>query len=115
MKTKRINSDKLNSLLPDIENVIRTAFGSKVIKIILFGSYARGDHNIESDVDILVLVNDNDLRKYRKDRVKIITEFLEFHNLLLSIRIINAANFSTYKDVIPFYRNVMSQGITLYG
>ncbi|GBD87120.1 nucleotidyltransferase domain protein [bacterium BMS3Abin03] len=115
MKNKQIKNKKLKSLLPKIENRIRTTFGSKVLKIILFGSYARGDYNSESDVDIFVLINDNNLRKYRKDRVKIITEFLESNNLLLSIRIITADNFSTYKDVIPFYQNVMSQGITLYG
>jgi predicted nucleotidyltransferase len=115
MKTQKRNNEKLKSLLPEIEKRIRTAFGSKVSKIILFGSYARGDYDSESDVDIFVLVNDNNLRKYRKDRVKIITEFLESHNLLLSVRIINATKFSTYKDVVPFYQNVISQGITLYG
>jgi len=115
MKKQKINNEKIKPLLPEIEKRIRTAFGNKVLKIILFGSYARGDYNNESDVDIFVLVNDKDLRKYRKDRVKIITEFLEFHDLLLSIRIINADYFSTYKDVIPFYQNVISQGITLYG
>jgi len=114
MKTKQIGNAKLRSLLPEIENKIRTAFGSKVLKIVLFGSYARGDYNKESDVDILVLVTDKNLRKYRKERVKIITEFLESHNLLLSIRIITKDNFSTYKDIVPFYQNVISQGITLY-
>ena len=68
MKTKQIKNEKLKSLLPEIEKRIRTMFGSRVIKIVLFGSYARGDYDNESDVDIFVLVNDNDLRRYRKDR-----------------------------------------------
>ena len=115
MKTKEIKNERLKSLLPEIEKRIRKDFGNKVLKIILFGSYARGDFDNESDVDIFVLVNDNDLRKYRKERVKIITEFLELHNFLLSIRIINSTSFSNYNDVVPFYQNVMKQGIILYG
>jgi len=112
MKTK---NEKLNSLLPKIEKRIRELFGEKVLKIVLFGSYARGDYYGESDVDIFVLVNDGDLRKYRKTRVKIITEFLESHEILLSIRIINVAIFNRYKDVLPFYQNVINEGISLYG
>ena len=83
MKTKQVKNEKLKSLLPEIEKRIRTMFGSRVIKIVLFGSYARGDYDNESDVDIFVLVNDNDLRRYRKDRIKLITEFLELYNLLI--------------------------------
>lgn len=115
MNTKLTNDIKLNSLLPEIEKRIRELFGEKVLKIILFGSYARGDFHGESDVDIFVLVNDGDLRKYRKTRVKIITEFLESHEILLSLRIINATNFNKYKDVLPFYQNVIREGISLYG
>ena len=85
------------------------------MKIVLFGSYARGDFNSESDVDIFVLVNDNNLSIYRKTRVKIITEFLEAYEILLSIRIISENSFSNYKDVIPFYQNVITQAINLYG
>jgi len=115
METQLINNEKLNSLLPELEKRIRELFGEKVLKIVLFGSYARGDYNTESDIDIFVLVNDNDLSRYRKERVKIITEFLESHGILLSIRIINAANFNRYKDVLPFYQNVIHEGISLYG
>ncbi|MGA7722087.1 MAG: nucleotidyltransferase domain-containing protein [Ignavibacteriaceae bacterium] len=115
MKSKLTNSKKLNSLLPLIEKRIRELFGEKVMKIILFGSYARGDYNNESDVDIFVLVNDDDLSIYRKKRVNIITEFLETHEILVSIRITNDHTFSKYKDVISFYKNVITQGINLYG
>ena len=115
MDKKLTNNKKLNSLLPGIEKRIRELFGEKVLKIVLFGSYARGDYNRESDVDIFVLVNDHDLSKYRRERVKIITEFLESQEILISIRIINAATFNKYKDYLPFYQNVILEGISLYG
>lgn len=107
--------NNLNKLLPEIEKRIRELFGEKVSKIILFGSYARGDYNTESDVDLIVLVDDENLYKYRKSRVKIILEYLEKYNILLSIRIVEANKFIMYKDTLPFYQNIVTQGINLYG
>lgn len=111
----KIKDEKLKRLLPEIEKSIRESFGEKVLKIILFGSYARGDYNFESDVDIIVLVNDENLYKYRKRRVKIILKYLDKHNILLSIRIVEANKFNKYKDSLPFYQNVINQGVSLYG
>ena len=42
MKTK---NEKIGRLLPEIEKRIRELFGEKALKIILFGSYARGDYH----------------------------------------------------------------------
>jgi len=36
---------------------VRKQFGSRVVAISLFGSYARGDANEESDIDCLVLLD----------------------------------------------------------
>lgn len=109
------SNKKLNFLLPKIKRRIRERFGEKITKIVLFGSYARGDYNQESDVDICVIVSDSDLQKYRKARVNIITEFLESDEILLSIRIINSGVFDQYKAFLPFYKNVIHEGISLYG
>ena len=39
--------------------------GSKLIKVIVYGSYARGDYNSSSDVDVMILVkmSDNEIKK----------------------------------------------------
>lgn len=42
--------------------------GLKIIKIILFGSRARGDFNKDSDWDLLVIV-DKDIGPYQKRRI----------------------------------------------
>ena len=111
----KIKDEKINKILPDIEKKIIEIFGEKVEKIILFGSYARGDFNPESDFDILVIVNDNDLRSYRKARAKIISEFLFKYDILLSIRLASKDTFSRNKMISPFYQNVIKEGISLYG
>ena len=38
----------------DIDNIINILQGYKVKKVALFGSYARGDNNEKSDIDILI-------------------------------------------------------------
>ena len=44
--------------------------GSKLTKVIVYGSYARGDYNSSSDVDVMILVkmSDNEIKKIVKDR-----------------------------------------------
>ena len=43
---------QLNSLLSEFLKSSKELFGEKLKDIILFGSYARGDYDDESDVDI---------------------------------------------------------------
>ncbi len=115
MKKQITNSDKLNSLLPEIESKIRTTFGSKVLKIVLFGSYARGDYDRESDVDFLVVVDDENLDYYRKKRVELTNYYLDKESILLSIIIEKASVAERYKNHSPFLMNVVKEGIVVYG
>lgn len=115
MNSMSTDNKDINKILPKIEKRILQLFGSCVQKIILFGSYARKDFNEESDVDIIVIVTDTDIEKYRKLRTKIISEFLIKYDVLLSIRILNNEEFSKYKDVSPFLQNIVKEGILFYG
>ena len=52
--------------LKAIEKEVRTAlkrlYGERVAKILLYGSYARGDFHAESDVDFLLILNDESIQ-----------------------------------------------------
>ncbi|MEO0160388.1 MAG: nucleotidyltransferase domain-containing protein [candidate division WOR-3 bacterium] len=109
------NNEKLNRLLPEIEKKIRESFGEKVTKIILFGSFARGDYHKYSDVDILVIVDDEDLIKYRKKRPDIILDIINKYDLFLSIRIVKARIFNSYREISGFYSDVIKEGLIIYG
>lgn len=109
-KTKNIEN-----ILHEVEKRILELFGTNVEKIILFGSYARNDFNEASDVDLIVLVKDNKIEDYRKLRIKIISEFLITHEVLLSIRILNSQDFIKYKDTSPFLQNIVKEGVAFYG
>ncbi len=112
MKTK---NEKIDRLLPEIEKRIRELFGEKVLKIILFGSYARGDYNEESDIDIMVIVDDENLESYKKKRTVLTNYYLDKEDILLSIIIEKASFTERYKNHSPFLINVINEGTVVYG
>lgn len=112
---QKTKAEKLNRLLPEIEKKICDSFGEKVQKIILFGSYARGDFDEESDVDILVIVDDENLNYYKKKSTEIISFYLNEEELFLSIIIESASFIERYKNYSPFLINVNNEGRILYG
>ena len=60
---------KMNGLLQTYISEIKKIYGTHLSKIILYGSYARGDFRPDSDVDIMILLDlsDLDLKKYSKE------------------------------------------------
>lgn len=45
----------ISNLLTEYVSVLKQLYGAKLKKVILFGSYARGDFGPESDIDIMIL------------------------------------------------------------
>lgn len=57
IKVTKVDQALLDEIMKRIKEVIAP------LKIILFGSYARGNHNPDSDLDILVVINENGIPK----------------------------------------------------
>ena len=62
-------SDDINIITKEIVEDVLELFKEKVYKIVLYGSYARGDFTKESDVDIMILLNcdKEEVKQYRKE------------------------------------------------
>jgi len=90
-------------------------FGENLVSVILYGSYARGDYDIESDVDIMLLVNLPQIDKtdYRKKITELSSDLSLNNDLTVSIKIKDSNTFFYYKDSIPFYNNVIKDGVTI--
>lgn len=84
-----------------------------VAGIILYGSYARGEADIDSDVDILVVWK-GDLSEGREYTAKLTTEALMEHDVILSPKVISQENYEAMKDSdLPFIENVEREGIKI--
>ena len=79
----------------------------------LYGSYARGDYHEESDVDILLTVDQPQsvISHHRSDIAELSSELSLKHDITVSISVKPAEQFERLMDVLPFYKNVKREGI----
>ncbi len=112
MSVKKINISNKETcrLIEDVERSIREVFKKKLKKIIIFGSYARGDYDDESDIDFMVLVKGRDLKKFEDIILDIEVELSIKYGKLPSIFIYNIDDYYSDIDVIDLLKNIESEG-----
>ena len=108
------SKNELQIILSEIAAAAKKTFGEKLDSVILYGSYARGDYTPESDVDIMILVRGiapEELWKYKDPIIRKESELGLEYDLLISATIKDVETFNKYLDVLPFYQNVLREGI----
>ncbi len=92
----------------------RKIYGSKLDSVILFGSCARGDFNDDSDVDIMILLDvPREAIPVERGKTPTISALLdeEFDYDVLFAPVVESKEvFVKYKNVIPFYGNIVKEG-----
>lgn len=103
----------LNRFIDEVKNVLK----DRVKKIILYGSYARGDYNNSSDIDILILtdLNDKEINEYSMRIWDIAADIEIDKEIVISPIIRNIDDFEVWSEVKPFYINIIKEGVVLVG
>lgn len=52
-------TEKIATLLAELRKGLERLYGERLVKVILFGSRARGDADPDSDIDVLVVLKGN--------------------------------------------------------
>lgn len=101
-------------MFDDVVRAILSVVGDDAVRIILYGSVARGDNTWESDVDIAVLT----VRKYGyNDRKKIIYAVSPLnmkYDTLFSVIPIDEKRYTEWLYDLPFYFNIDEDGLILW-
>lgn len=102
------------------QTVVQSVLGlmeDEIYKIVLYGSYARGDFDTESDVDIIILLecDEKELRNYRK-KVAVLASRISLENdIEVSLLLKNRDFFEHKRTILPFYQSIENEGVVLYG
>ena len=95
----------------DVRNVVykfslqlRKLLGSSLSKVILYGSYARGDNHDFSDVDLMILVkmSDSEIKRIENDVYDIAFEIEIETGIDISPIIKKEAQYEYWVDTLPF-------------
>jgi len=105
----------LNQITDRVVREVRDNFGDKLDKVILYGSYARGDNVDESDIDIMALVDmsPEDANRFDMQMTRF-TDYLGMeYDLIVSLLVKDCETFYKFLPADPFYQNVMRDGVML--
>ena len=86
-------------------------------RVILYGSYARGDFRPDSDVDIMILLDmsDLDLKIYSQQLSYMTYDFNLDNDLEIKPIAKSEDHFKKWVINYPFYANIHKEGVVLYG
>ena len=100
---------RITQLVNQVKGHLIERYGDKIKEIILYGSYARGEATKDSDIDLLVLIDDSinpsDVRKSLSD---LLLDILLEKGELISV-VVLPKSFFDYN--YPFVINVRKEGI----
>lgn len=106
----------LNILLNEMGVQLKNLFGSRLEQVVLYGSYARGDFDEESDIDIMALVDmdKTELSKYRRTVSNMTSDMDLKYDVLLSVKLQDKPTFEKYRQALPYFQNVMWEGVQIH-
>lgn len=104
---------EIAKIVAELYSGIAPLFPQGSVEVILFGSYARGDAEPGSDIDILVLVDASreDISAQNWQVGNLAAELLMNYGIVVSPIVENKDYFNSNLEVLPFYRNIDREGV----
>ncbi|MDR0947983.1 MAG: nucleotidyltransferase domain-containing protein [Lachnospiraceae bacterium] len=106
---------ELDMILPQMVQIYRSVYGDQIVRILLYGSYARGDYQADSDIDIVAIVQGerSDLQERLKSIWDASSELELEYDTILSPTVIPYDEYEKYKSCLPYYKNIESEGVEI--
>lgn len=103
---------QLDNISTQMVECYHSVYGGNVVEIFLYGSYARGDYDATSDIDMTAIVRGDrqDLQQKLKKVWDMSTDIGLENDIVVSPTVIPYDEFEEYKDKLPYYMNILKEG-----
>lgn len=107
--------NQLDIITSTVAGSAKRLLNKNLISVILYGSYARGDFDDESDIDIMIIADipADECWNYNVQLINELTDLELENGIVISTHIVQAETFNQFKNTLPFYQNVTREGIKI--
>lgn len=108
---------RIDKILQQFIKEVTKIYGERIKKIILYGSYARGDYKENSDLDIMLLTDltEEEIIDRRTELWNVASDIGLENDILISASLKNIEDFNYWNNTLPFYMNIEKEGVILNG
>ena len=100
--------------LSDMCKKIGEIYEDVIDNIVLYGSYVRGQETPDSDIDIAVILRLPQTDEQHQKMIDIVVDNELDLEITLSVITIEEDNLNEWKSTLPFYKNLLKEGISLW-
>ena len=116
MENIKLSSNIIEKIKIEAPDLIREFMKNDLVKMILYGSCARGDFKECSDVDIAILTKGSrtDSWKYNDKIDEVATELALKYFAIVNFVLLPYSEFEEKKSWYGYFKNIDKEGIKLY-
>ena len=106
---------RVNAVSQKVLDTAKNILGERLDKVILFGSYARGDFDDESDIDFLIIAHvSQEEASISRGQIRRRLPGIDLeHDITVCLHVTSSETFNRFQNVLPFYQNVLQEGLLL--
>ena len=111
MAFKSIQKPEIATISNAVKVALQNIYGERLVSVLLYGSFARGEEKMESDIDFLYVLKDENVRKGHEIRFSahVAADLSLQFGISISLHPTSAGSFEQTDRL--FYQNIKKEGI----
>ena len=112
-----MNKEDIEYACVEMKRNVSEIFKNHLTKMIVYGSVARNDYTMDSDIDIAILtdLDRESVKRYDFLLMDIVTEIAMHSDAIVEYICLPIDEFEQKKEWYGYFQNIQNEGIVIYG